>query len=1331
MHMHSNVKKFSRLLSRPDPKQPIAILDLKGSFPYEEFMAKIALCAEDWGEAIKPTSVAILLPPCRELFISAHAAVATGRAVALFGSEIAAMQTSPLLDSCGCEIVVATSDWAPTLAGLGMICTGQLEGGYAQIFRWPSNKKNIMELYPPPQVGTVAYIVPTSGSTGRAKAVAVGRKNLAVYMDWYQDATKLGPDDRISIASAVGFDMFINALFPPHHAGALVVIPKREELLHPPSFLRLLHEQEITFVNTTPSYGQLIAEASTPSLRLPHLRTIMFGGESLPASVAAAWKRIAPSAQILNCYGVAEATVTSFWHILTERDLHGPGPVPIGQPVACIDFDILTTNDYKPGAQEGVLQLRGDLVALGYIGREGTQGGFSASNKNTYPDSYLTGDLVYRSDDGTVTYLDRIDRQVKVAGGYRIDTTEVEQAILEMNSGISRVIVVTDQSGLGARLWAFCVASSNPPSEKVVIEAVQDRLPAHVRLTGVVFIDSPPMTENKKVDYAALRRLIPQNRNIPTPPLHRNDIREILKGSWSSALRCTIKGLPDEDFYLLGGTSYAFIQMLTSLEQTLGFSVNVERMLAFKTFGKQLNLLLDDYSEQTTSGQPRPPHRYHSEELGNLQKPRFEATSKRGRDEVHIIGAGIILPGLEGFDQFCGFLGAGLPQPDYPSPKRFAASPGLSGLCFPTLALAEWGASVPKDVLQYLDPQFLLWLAVAKQALGHSSISPENSRLGIFVGLGPTFFDGSDTDTDGKPHRLSLAGTTPSFAPGLLAHELNLSGPNMVIDTACSSSLVAVHLACNSIRSGEIEVAIAGGAQLFYSARSFRLLETAGIVSSSGVCRPFDIRADGYVPGEGAGAVVLASRAFVERNKSRTIAHVRGTFVNHDGKTPTLTMPCIERQKELYERVMALSHAIPEQVVFIEAHGTGTPLGDPVELAGIRETFDTDKREQPLYVGSVKGYIGHLHYAAGIMGLLKAAAQLSCGRMFAQPRLEFLNPRLALEGSKIQIPLLSCLLPPGAGLVNSFGFSGTNCCIYIERPNQDIDHFNRRLGSTESVNVDSTQLAPKTTASLVDIRDLLKNLVAAKLHVKVEQISLSETAIMLGLDSADCLEIQDKLSEALGRPVSPTLLLSNQSLDNIIEYLVAEKGEHRPIGKTIREVGYGRQKDGRKKQDTSDRSQIEMKANGSDKAVLTILKLINKETEILIKILEGINPEQALIENKIIWEKQHEILQELLDHSAYAIPDFIPEAPPEQVRLRASAGPDVHALIAEYAHLPVHMVSLQDDLVEDLGLSSLVRVDLCTRLLQLSGGNVKLFDLLLPCRTGSELLRVLTQADSA
>ncbi|MFY1828317.1 type I polyketide synthase [Myxococcus fulvus] len=429
---------------------------------------------------------------------------------------------------------------------------------------------------------------------------------------------------------------------------------------------------------------------------------------------------------------------------------------------------------------------------------------------------------------------------------------------------------------------------------------------------------------------------------------------------------------------------------------------------------------------------------------------------KKTAEPIAIIGIGCRFPGgANDAESFWRMLRAGTDAVGEVPPSRwdidayYDADPSKPGKMYTRNGAFLEGVDlfdpyffgIPPRSAVNMDPQHRLLLEVAWEALEHAGIAPQSlagSKTGVFIG-GATgdytqLIQGKGADSIDASY---LTGSLLTFATGRLSHFFDLQGPSLGVDTACSSSLVAVHLACQSLRSGESSLSLVGGVNLILTPQGTITTCKARMLAVDGRCKTFDAAADGYGRGEGCGMVVLKRLSDALADGDQVLAVIRGSAVNQDGHSSDLTVPNGLAQQAVIRQALADAGLDAKQVGYVEAHGTGTSLGDPIELRALGAVF-SEKRDgdAALRVGSVKTNIGHLEYAAGIAGLIKLVLSLKHGEVPAHLHFKRGNPYIPWNELPVEVP--TQLAPWTAregkrvGGVSSFGASGTNAHVVLE-----------------------------------------------------------------------------------------------------------------------------------------------------------------------------------------------------------------------------------------------------------------------------------------------------------
>ncbi|MDF1797994.1 MAG: SDR family NAD(P)-dependent oxidoreductase [Planctomycetota bacterium] len=407
-----------------------------------------------------------------------------------------------------------------------------------------------------------------------------------------------------------------------------------------------------------------------------------------------------------------------------------------------------------------------------------------------------------------------------------------------------------------------------------------------------------------------------------------------------------------------------------------------------------------------------------------------------------------------------------------------------------------------------LDPAQRLLLEVTWEALERGGIAPGSlagSPTGVFVGTrGADYFQGQTNWAPEDAGRYYATGNSASTLAGRLSYLLDLTGPCFALDTACSSSLVALHEATLSLRRGECSAAIVGGVNVLLDPFGTIAICKASMLSPDGRCKAFDAAADGYVRSEGCGVVVLKRLSRAQADGDRVLALVRGSAINQDGGGAGLTVPSSSAQEAVILGALANAHLDPDAIDFIEAHGTGTSLGDPIEVAALDAVFGTGTRQGPLALGTVKTHVGHLEPAAGMAGLIRVVLSLQHSRI--SPNLHFHEPNPHIPWDRTVVSVVDAEHPwpatqgrPRRAGVNSFGFSGTNAHVVLEEAPTEPGTLARPGATFEVASAQGIQsqleLLPLSAKSAPALAALRERYVA---HLGRPDVNLADFARSIG-----------------------------------------------------------------------------------------------------------------------------------------------------------------------------------------------------------------------------------------
>ncbi|MGJ6127019.1 SDR family NAD(P)-dependent oxidoreductase [Mycolicibacterium sp. Y3] len=506
-----------------------------------------------------------------------------------------------------------------------------------------------------------------------------------------------------------------------------------------------------------------------------------------------------------------------------------------------------------------------------------------------------------------------------------------------------------------------------------------------------------------------------------------------------------------------------------------------------------------------------------------------------------IIGYAARLPGAADAEQYWDVLHQGrdavseIPQDRWDADEFYDSDAGAAGKVVTRRAgfvddvvgfdAPFFGVSAREARL--MDPQHRLLLETSWRAVEHSGTAPTalaNSRTGVFVGLSTHDYLGmaSSELTYPEIEAYLAIGTSGAAGAGRISYRLGLHGPAVTVDTACSSSLVAIHQACQALLLDECDLALAGGANALLSPATMITFSQSRMLAADGRCKTFDAAADGYVRGEGCGVIVIKRLEDALRDGDRIRAVIRGSAVNQDGASGGLTVPNGVAQQRVITEALERAGLTPGDIDYLEAHGTGTSLGDPIEVQAAAAALGKGRdADHPLLIGSAKTNIGHLEAAAGIAGVLKVV--LSLENQELPKHLHFQNPSPHIPWDRIPVRVVSETTPwppatnrPRIAGVSSFGFSGTNAHIILEEAPATVP-------AAADIPSDDRQfkvlpLSARTPAALVQTAEQYRSWLSAHPEATLADVCLTAGAGRAHLEHRAALVVNslDSARELLG-----------------------------------------------------------------------------------------------------------------------------------------------------------------------------------------------------------------------
>ncbi|EPR11938.1 hybrid non-ribosomal peptide synthetase/type I polyketide synthase [Ruminiclostridium papyrosolvens] len=887
----------------------------------------------------------------------------------------------------------------------------------------------------PDKTGTpkhLAYVMYTSGSTGKPKGVMVEHRSVVRlvkntnYIDFEEN-------DSILQTGALAFDATTFEFWGALLNGLKLYIADENIILDPINLSAAIKKYDIsTMWLTSPLFNQFSTQK--PEI-FNGLKKLLVGGDKLSPAHINAVRNVCPGLIITNGYGPTENTTFSVCFKINKTYEQN---IPIGIPVNNSTAYILDKYDnLQPMGVSGELCVGGDGLARGYINRqELTAEKFVTNPFMPGERMYRTGDMARWLPDGNIEFLGRMDNQVKIRG-FRIEPGEIEAQLLG-NPSIKEAVVLEnkDENGDGS-LCAYVVAQAGCHMEDIK-EGLRKSLPDYMIPSHFIEIEQIPLTSNGKIN----KKMLPKPSDSVNTGVEyiapKTDYEKVIADIWREVLNREQIGITD-NFFDIGGNSLSIIRLSSLINQKLkgkfAGEISTTTLFQYPTISSLMNYL--------NNGQEDP------EEL-NINK-----NDRLINKDVAVIGLSGRFPGAASVNEFWENIKNGIEsithftddelreegiEEDLLKNPHYIKAKGIIGE--PEYFDAAFFDYSPGDA-KLLDPQIRIFHECVWEALESAGYDPYSygGLIGLFAGasnntvwqtLVSDYTNQSNTSYLFSNYQLA----DKDFLTTRISYKLNLRGPSMIVQTACSTSLVAVNVAYQKLLEGECDIALAGGVSVTFPHKNGYLFQEGMIMSSDGHCRSFDAEASGTVSGEGAGVVVLKRLEDAVKDGDHIWAVIKGSRINNDGAGKVgYTAPSVEGQARVIREACHFAEVSTETIGYVEAHGTATALGDPIEIEALKKAFNTTKRNY-CAIGSVKTNCGHLDTAAGVTGLIKTV--LSLYNKQIPPSLHYKSPNPKIDFKNSPFYVNESLrdwerkeYPLRAG-VSSFGIGGTNAHVILE-----------------------------------------------------------------------------------------------------------------------------------------------------------------------------------------------------------------------------------------------------------------------------------------------------------
>lgn len=932
-----------------------------------------------------------------------------------------------------------------------------------------------------PQEKDLAFIQYTSGSTGDPKGVMLSHGNLLSNLESIRICFKHHEKSQGVIWLPPYHDMgLIGGILQPLYVGFPVTLLSPLDFLQKPfRWLSAISKYKAT-TSGGPNFAyDLCVKKMTPeqkaALDLSSWELAFTGAEPIQAETIRRFTEAFAGcgfkkSAFYPCYGLAEATLIvsgdeKFLDSFPSQD--SSAPVSCGPFIPEQDIQIVNPESFQilKEGEVGELWIAGPNVAQGYWNKpEKNKEVFQAHTKDGQGPFLRTGDLGFLKK-GHLFVSGRLKDLIIVRGAkhYPQDIElSLEKAGLPLRPGCGAVFALDSEGEEAAGVvWELDFQKKGDTSFEEIFQKIREVLAQkhEIKAHAIVLLNKGeiPKTSSGKIQRHAAKAAFLANKF--------ENVAEWKKKSPS------VSQLPEVNFFQASAIEDWLIVKLaekisvpvTEIDPTKPFTFyGLDSKEAVVISGEMEDWLGRNLSPTLLWQYPNV--RALAQFLSGGDIPTLSEKSSKDpfNEPIAIVGMSCRFPGAKNVEEYWELLEKGgdaiseVPQSRWDVEAYYDAQ-GL----FPGKMNTRWGGFLenidefdarffgisPREAAR-MDPQQRLLLEQSWQAFENAGIPPERmagSQTGVFIGIGSTDYLQLQYLNFHNIDPYIGTGNAHSIAANRISYLFDFRGPSLALDTACSSSLVALHLACKSLRSGESEFALAGGVNLILKPETTIVFSQARMMSSKGRCQTFDENADGYVRSEGCAVVLLKRYSESLKDGNKILGLIRGSAVNQDGHSNGLTAPSSLAQKEVIREALRESGIKPADISYFEAHGTGTPLGDPIETESIAATLKEGREEsEKCWMASVKTNIGHLEVASGLAGIIKVILALQHRKI--PPHLHFkkINPHIPLDQMPLRIPLSlqdwESKGKPRYAAVNSFGFGGTNANVILqEAPEEKVD----------------------------------------------------------------------------------------------------------------------------------------------------------------------------------------------------------------------------------------------------------------------------------------------------
>ena len=895
----------------------------------------------------------------------------------------------------------------------------------------------------------VAYVIYTSGSTGKPKGTIISHSSVQNLIQWHNREFKVSKESKSTQLANMAFDASVWEIWPYLSCGASLFLVKKEDVLDTSRLFKFLDVNIISHCFLpTPIADSILNQNWQENTSLKYL---LIGGDKFKGNNLNIDQY---NFKLINNYGPTENTVVATSYEIVDSKLISS----IGKPISNVQTYIVDNNvNMLPIGVVGELCISGDSLARGYLNQsELTAEKFIRNPFSDDPNSrlYKTGDLARYLPDGNIEFIGRKDDQVKIRG-FRIELGEIESALNQQEEVSANVVLVKEFNSGSKQLVAYVVPSKDIGDKNLNVEKLRGELsktlPEYMVPSLFVSLETIPVTPNGKIDKKALPEPEVKVENDHIAP--SNELEDSVVKVWAEVLGIDENVIStNKSFFEIGGNSMLSVKLQQKLSQLDEFKdIQVADLFKYYTINKLVQSIQPD----------------------NIKDYKLQSNTQTENHEIAIIGMSGAFSGVRDISEFwdllknqdegvrlyskeeCEQLGVSLSSIEDPDYIPVAGQVKDIDQFDPVF----WDVS-PNDA-KLLDPQirkFIEHCWFVLESSGYINLRKE-SNIGVFAGSGNEYYYYNNILNGEMASQINTFEASISNNKSAIAtktsYMLDLSGPANSINTACSTGLISVIEACNHLRLGTCNMALAGGVTLSLPNHIGYTYQEGMILSKDGHCRTFDEDASGTIDGSGVAVVLLKRLEDAIKDNDNIISVIKGYASNNDGRRKTTyTAPSVTGQIECIINAQEMAGVSPGEIDYVECHGTATNLGDPIEIQALKEAFEFNnpngiKPKHKTVLGAVKANIGHTDAAAGTAGLIKVCLMLQNNMIPGQPNYNSPNPNLNIDQTNFEVVKENRAWLPNldqqriAG-VSAFGIGGTNAHVIVR------DYVSDAIGKQEN-----------------------------------------------------------------------------------------------------------------------------------------------------------------------------------------------------------------------------------------------------------------------------------------